>query len=61
MAATLRQQHPAHQGVRPFAILIAAPTKGLLIGRGIGNLEDGSVNGHQPIAPIEGTGHRVRL
>ena len=40
--------------IGPFAILIEARPEGLLIGLGIGDVEDRPVNGHEPVAPKEG-------
>src|SRR5258708_15519918 len=61
MAATLGQQYTAHLWIGPFAILIAAAPKGCLIGSGISGVEDRPIDGHEPIAPKESAGHRLRL
>src|SRR6266568_8957413 len=61
MTATLSQQHSAHLGIGPFAILITAAPKSCLIGRRVSGVEERAIDGHEPIATKEGAGHRLGL
>src|SRR6266487_659122 len=57
MAATLGQEHTAHLRIGTGSILIATPTKSERVGFRIGSVEHGAIDGHEPIATKEGTGH----
>ncbi len=57
MAATLGQQHTAHLRIGPGPILIAAATEGRRVGWRLRGVEDRAIDGHEPIAPKEGTRH----
>jgi hypothetical protein len=60
MAATLTQEHAAHLRIGPFALVITAATKGLLVGLCVSGVEDRAVNGHKPRASKEGARHLLR-
>src|SRR5579863_823966 len=61
MRAALDEHYTAHLGIGSRSILIATPPKGRPIGCRVGRIEEGAIDGHEPIAPIKGTGHAVRL
>src|SRR5438876_7686771 len=61
MGATLGQEHTAHLRIGAWSVLIAAATKGCCVGGRIGCVEDRAIDGHEPIATKESTGHARRL
>src|SRR5947209_448241 len=61
MTATLGQQHTAHLRIGPWPILIAAAPKGQRVRLRIWGIKDRAIDGHEPIATKEGTGHALRL
>src|SRR5260370_35306602 len=61
MRTTLGQEHTAHLRIGAWPVLITAATKGQRVGFRIGGVEHRAIDGHEPIAPKEGTGHAGRL
>src|SRR2546430_153056 len=61
MGATLGQSYTSHLWIGPWPMLIATAPKRRSVGGCVGRVEEGAVNGHQPIAPIKGARHGVGL
>src|SRR5258708_33963100 len=61
MAAALGQLHTTPLRIGPRPILIATAPKGGCVGWRIRGVKECAIDGHEPIAPKEGTGHAAGL